>query len=214
MQFFRPGQTSQQFLDLGLGSRQLLVLVSNERMSMLPVFPLTPEVIFICFILHYHEKNLKGKINYLFMSPCTCTEDPIACDKSFTVRAIHWEWSFPDHFQSISCLGQTSGFTSTLGRQPLVKCFVVHVCKPTIMPYHSLIHSFHIGLVLHVHWIVSLSIASTALELPVTLETLLLVNLHWTSLDWNHLHLVNGCSTSSTVLHWIASSLAYLNYWL
>ena len=108
-----------------------------------------------------------------------------------------------------SCLGQTSGFASVQGRQALIKRFV-YISQQRCPSYHSFTLS-PINLVLldcnFVHCIHCIGTSHWNLsywKFP-------LVSSHWTLLDWNQHHWINGCTTSSTVPHWIASSLAYLN---
>ena len=89
------------------------------------------------------------------------------------------------HFRplhSTSCSGYNSGFASILGRQPLIKYFVVYTCKP--MEMYSFIHS-------HFHPLAwssldyNLSIASTELEPPVGyFYPLVTIHVHWKFTHW------------------------------
>ena len=117
----------------------------------------------------------------------------VTCGLSTCIYEVLFELSVrKDHFWSTFCLGQTSGYTSVLGRQPLIHCFVVHVYKPTQMSHVSFTSS-STGLVLH--WIAISSIGSWE-HLPIEISSLDTYTTHWTSLDWIFISI-----ESTVVLH-------------
>lgn len=100
--------------------------------------------------------------------------------------------------------GPTSGFASIPGRLPQINYLLhTHVSPCRCPKYHSLfnplpcsspdcnfVHCIHsIGTS---HWKLSLVTHYPFEYFPLETQHWLLS--HWTSLDWNHLHSINGCT--------------------
>ena len=108
-----------------------------------------------------------------------------------------------DHFRLLlaNLFFGTSSFASVPEKQPQINCFVVYFTHWLGLHWIVIgpLHLLHGNLPLeNSHWLLTLPIGFYTLDL----------------LDWSHHHLINGCTTSLTILYWASSSLAYLSYCL